>query len=538
MVERVSIPCPNCGRILLIPHQILGRGGRCRHCGHLFRAQPQGDSDQELSLSSYYCLPLEAGATGTSDPMLSSSTITALAPGDENDPRDAPRPEPFRGLASVCRRLVARAGEQAARLRPLDPRPWLVRLRSRTPWLRGPDDPGPPPGRGSVELEQDREAARAAADDWRSLFGAIREQAVEANRLKQELRADLAEVERMRVQLKDAYPLAIDPNSRAALEKIQELETLRADCERLREEARVLRSQLELRATEAQERCDHLTEERDSARAERDRWEAAHASIERELGQARDLLGAGHDALAWEVDQLQARLGELERSQQEAACQHERERASWETRRKELEEGWELQRHALLEAEDRLSQQQAGFEAERQFWRRQLDEHAQRVEQLRSDVVISEQLRAAIEAERDEARTARRGLEGSHQAERDRLVAALERAREAAEAAATALQPRPQACSFHDPEAFRTHLEQWLAEARARLEGLGANPDRPANQALSRWLEYEIRTARDEIALLDREPVPDPGDTVEDPGAVPQPALIMDASHGPGPHGD
>jgi hypothetical protein len=389
-----------------------------------------------------------------------------------------------------------------------------------------------------VEPDQGREAAREAADEWRSVLSATREEAAEANRLKQELRADLAEVERIRVQLKDAYPLAIDLSSRAALDRIQELESLRDECERLREEARGLRSQLEIQATEDRERCAHLTEERDSAFADRDRWKAEHTATERELEQTRDISGAEHDALAREVDQLQSRLGELERSQEEAACQHQRERASWEARRNELEEGSGRQRRALNEAEARLLQQLAGFEAERQFWRRTLDEYDQRIEQLQRDVVISEQLRTTVEAERDEAQAARRELERSHQAERDRLVAALERAREAAEAAAMALRPRPQACSFHDPEAFRTHLEQWLAEARARLQGLGANSDRPANQTLSRWLEYEIRIASEEIAVLDRERAMSLRDRAEESAALRQPALIEDTNHCPESHGD
>ena len=155
------------------------------------------------------------------------------------------------------------------------------------------------------------------------------------------VRADLAEIERTRGQLRDAYPLAIDPNSRAAVETIQERDSLRAECERLHEEARALRSQLEARAAEAQERYDRLTEERDSARTEHDRWQAEHAAIERELEQTRGLLGAGHDALAREVDQLQARLRELERTQEEAAGQHERDRASREALREELEAGSE-----------------------------------------------------------------------------------------------------------------------------------------------------------------------------------------------------
>src|SRR5262249_47038591 len=150
----------------------------------------------------------------------------------------------------------------------------------------------------------------------------------------------------------------------------------------------------------------------------------------------------------------------------------------------------------------------------------------QRIEQLQRDVVISEQLRNVAEAERDEAQAARRELERSQQAERDRLVAALERAREAAESAAMALRPRPQACTDHEPEAFRTQLEQWLAEARARLQGLGANPDRAANQTLSRWLDYEIRIASEEIVVLDRQRAITLRDQAEVSAAPPQPALI------------
>jgi DNA repair exonuclease SbcCD ATPase subunit len=539
MAERVSIQCPNCGRILLIPHQILGRGGRCRHCGHLFRTPAQDDSEQDPSLSSYYCPPLEAGAPDASESMLSSIPTMVLAPADEDGFGAAPRPEQFHVVARARRWLVAQAETRVGKLRPPDLKRWLVGLRSRAHWPWGHHNPSPALGRGTLEPDQERDGPREAADEWRSVLSAIREEAAEVNQLKQELRADLAEVERIRVQLKDAYPLAIDLSSRAALERIQELESLRCEPERLREEGRGLRAELETQAMEARERCAQLTGERDSARAERDRWKAEHAAIERELEQTRDISGAERDALAREVDQLQSRLGELERSQEEAASEHQGESAVWEARRKELEEASAGQRRALNEGEARLLQQLAGFEAERQFWRRQLDDCQERIERLQTDVIVSEQLRAGVEAQRDEAQAARRELERSHQAEHDRLVAALERAREAAEAAATALRPRPQACSFHDMEAFRSHLEQWLAEARARLQGLGANPDRPANQTLSRWLDYEIRIASEEIAGLDRERTMSLKHQAEEAAAPAQPASIEDASKCPDEsHGD
>jgi chromosome segregation ATPase len=297
--------------------------------------------------------------------MLSSNTITVQAPRDEDEPRAALRPALFHGLASACQRLVARVGEQAGKLQAVDPRRWLVLFSSRLPWP--PTQAHANAARGQITLEfgRDREAARAATDDWRSILSTIREQAAEANRLKHEFRADLAEVERIGVQLKEAHSLAIDPNSRAALEKLQELESLRAECSRIGEDARDLHSRLEAQATEAQKRCDRLTEECDSARAERDRWEAKHGALERELEQTRDLLGAEHDALAREADQLQALLEELERSQEDAAGRHERERASWERRYMELKDESERRRSALLEAESRLSQHQARFDAER-----------------------------------------------------------------------------------------------------------------------------------------------------------------------------
>jgi hypothetical protein len=81
---------------------------------------------------------------------------------------------------------------------------------------------------------------------------------------------------------------------------------------------------------------------------------------------------------------------------------------------------------------------------------------------------------------------------------------------------AATLRPRPQASSYHDAEAFRTHLEQWLAEAPPRLQALSANAGRHANKALSQWLEYEITTAREEITRLVQDPAEDPRDPAEE----------------------
>jgi hypothetical protein len=93
-----------------------------------------------------------------------------------------------------------------------------------------------------------------------------------------------------------------------------------------------------------------------------------------------------------------------------------------------------------------------------------------------------------------------------------------------ARGAATPLGARPQACSYREPETFRAHLEQWLAEAQDRLEGTREEPPEAQNGASARWLDYEIRTAREEIALLDSARALQPEDGLEQPAAPGQEA--------------
>jgi chromosome segregation ATPase len=358
-----------------------------------------------------------------SDEVLSSRTPPAQVREDGNDNHHEPLQELFRGLAGVWGRLVAKVGEQAGRLRQLNPRRWLDLSQSQAPRLQEPDPSAPTPDQRTLELKPESNEARGTIDELRAELSAIREQAAQANRLKQELRADLAEIDQIRVQLKEAYPLVIEPDSQAALEKIQELEALRGECGRLREEVQGLHSQLEVQSAEARERWNLLTEERDSVCAEREGLRAERAALERELEQTRDLFGAQRDALGREVDQLQNRLGGLERSHDEAGREHERERANWENQRRELKEWSEHQRRSLLEAEDRLSQQQAGFEAERQSWRRQLDEHTQRSAERDARLGEVEQLLERTSCERDALARRIEQLQGQLAASERRLAA-------------------------------------------------------------------------------------------------------------------
>ena len=83
--------------------------------------------------------------------------------------------------------------------------------------------------------------------------------------------------------------------------------------------------------------------------------------------------------------------------------------------------------------------------------------------------------------------------------------------------AATRLHARPQACSYRDPETFRAHVEQWLAEAQDRLEDRDEEHGQARRPASAAWVEYEIRTAREEIALLDSSQVSRPDDALERP---------------------
>jgi DNA-directed RNA polymerase subunit RPC12/RpoP len=41
--------CPSCSRLLLVPHEALGRQARCPACGHTLFAQPSPDAMDQVA---------------------------------------------------------------------------------------------------------------------------------------------------------------------------------------------------------------------------------------------------------------------------------------------------------------------------------------------------------------------------------------------------------------------------------------------------------------------------------------------------------
>jgi hypothetical protein len=353
-------------------------------------------------------------------------------------------------------------------------------------------------------------------------------------------------------------------------------------------------------------------------------WE----SLAHEVEQVQASLIDDRDALTREVEVLRQQYEQSEQSRTAAEAQLHEARGAWNRERQELEQQVREQQHRLDELAEQLRSQLASADGFRE-----------RLDTTRRERDVALQQVAAIGRERDrlqgilrEAEAARRQAERSGQAERDRIVVALDQARRetaaaverdvrraeevnmlraelerqrrenadrdeegmrcvaalrrrweaerqrwvallaaarpeatpggpapmsssadavdrpavarrwsrrdtgageaiavdaqlpSARGAATPLRARPQACSYREPETFRAHLEQWLAEAQDRLEERTEDRLEAQNSASARWLEYEIRTAREEIMLLDSSQASQPGAGLEQPAAPGQEA--------------
>jgi hypothetical protein len=489
-------------------------------------------------------------------------------------------------------------------------------------------------------MRAELEALASEMQRTRDLFGAEREAMV---REVEELQNRLEGLERAQDEAEYEHHQAC-----AAWE--EERQGLEAWSERQRQEL----LEAERRSSELRAQFEAERQAWDQRRDEHARRIAAGEARLREAEQLQGRTARDRDARAQDVERLHEQLAALERSRAAAEAERDEARAGWEAERQGLQEQGERRRRELLEdAERRLAELRAQFDAERQAWDQRaasgrehepLQQETERARDLldasrRERDAALQQVEAAgrerdlLHARIEEAEAGRREAERSGQAERDRLIAALEQARRefgaAAElgakhaeevrtlraelerqrrdrevrdeekegslaalrrdweverrrwlellaaahpevlpdgpapgndrpsppcgdsaersattqatvarpqgsgiepitptfrrtgghgrpprrrGAATPLRARPQASSYHDPETFRSHLEQWLAEAQARPQGMNAPPGRSGNEASSTWLEYEIRTAREEIALLEQSQVPGPKD--------------------------
>jgi hypothetical protein len=308
--------------------------------------------------------------------------------------------------------------------------------------------------------------------------------------------------------------------------------------EQFEEERETWRKQIAMdRATEAiQEESDRLRDGLDAAHREREDAIQQVGAIQEEVARLRDRLDATHrdrEAALQQVDSL-GRDREAALHQVESIVQ-ERDRLKArldeaEAARRERERDQQAEKNRLAKALE-----QARRDAE----------SASRLGVVRADEIQS--LRAQLERQRNEFQAAeeekRKNQAASRrdwQNERQRWLTLLNAARpdavqdspaspmelravtrpDSAEPITTrttpkkergrpSLTPRPQASSYQDPAGFRDHLERWIAEALTRLQSMNGDAGQPGNPAWAAWLEYELRTAREEIArTLEESPEP------------------------------
>jgi chromosome segregation ATPase/DNA-directed RNA polymerase subunit M/transcription elongation factor TFIIS len=253
-------------------------------------------------------------------------------------------------------------------------------------------------------------------------------------------------------------------------------------------------------AESAKEEIEGLQAQLDATRDERD---AAHRQVEA-MSQERDRLGARiveaeaarrveERSRQAERDQLVVAL-EQARRESESASQHRREQSE-EIRRLRAELDRQRKRREALGAEKQrsLATLRRDWEIERQRWLELLNAaHPSDVPDRPGPSTDLPTFPPGDTVERSTTGTAPKPGRGR-----------------------TSLRPRPQASSYRDPERFRDDLEQWVAAARATLQGLVANAGRSGSPAFPDWLEYEIRTAREEMAFAFQEPPPGPTDPAE-----------------------
>lgn len=177
MSERVPMPCENCGRDLWIRLRNVGRIGKCKYCGYLFRAR----MDDVFNL--------------TPSPPSRAAKV-------EDESRCVRDQEPTRELAQGRGQLVAKDDGPASGRQQLARERRIVLPQGRGPWSSEPFEPAPAPDQPSLASEPRWEAAHSPISEFRAELAALRDRADQVDHLKQRLRAELAEIEQIRAQLR------------------------------------------------------------------------------------------------------------------------------------------------------------------------------------------------------------------------------------------------------------------------------------------------------------------------------------------------
>jgi hypothetical protein len=383
--------------------------------------------------------------------------------------------------------------------------------------------------RARGEAESERDAVRGA---WEAERGELRSR-WEKERDELLVAAALA-AERERTAERERLTDERDARARDAAhlrERLDALERSRAGGESddyATARARWEDERRELEADRDRERRELLAEAERRLQAERDAGRAAAEVVDRQLKSLREVVGRELESLREQTRALQGALDDARR---------ERDAAVGRAEQSALERD---RLHAGLDQGD-----EAHRESER-AWRADAERLAGALEQARREAANAARLAAGqadsvrvLRAEVDHLRRERESLGETHrrelaaqqhewEAERGRwfeLIAAARPESPAEEGPASAVEdpsaaadptpdharrsrspgvvqplpPRPQASSYDDPDAFRADLEHWVAAARERIRATPTNGARSRSDAYTRWLEYELRAAGDEL---------------------------------------
>lgn len=463
-IQYVQVACPNCSRSLRVRLQTLRKRGRCRFCGHEFRAgmidavddsptpagsRPQGPGpDLETNGVNgedlgHLVQTLEREYQQTWDHMAAqqASVLQGLISGmgGQVPSREQARGQLLQALASAPRREKARA--QSVEPMPEEP--------SQFYWAVEPDSTAedPPAAPAPVESRDPRfQVARSIVSP-----SAPAPQVVEEESLERGQEAPIVEAapcpsaDRDEAQAVNDVPPIPSADVAERLDRLaRERDEARGECERLRAEADALRADQAGRLAEiaqlrkSSERLEAIRAERGMLGREAARLQARHVALQVALVEAEAELDDSRNRARAELDESESRhrgfLAEATRQFDEHRNRFEHERQAWRV---------SLEAHRRVEHEAAVLRMKVKkIRGLYDVMRQQRDATLQQVQDLQERVEILSQRSGRLSAYLEESESERRAAERGHQVEIERLVAALNGALGEAESPSHSLATR------------------------------------------------------------------------------------------------
>ncbi|WP_435016544.1 hypothetical protein TA3x_004113 [Tundrisphaera sp. TA3] len=482
--QRIQFRCPNCGTEGKARAELLGRRVACKHCTHIFRAQPSADDEASSAGHPFAAQPAPSPSSSTltssSDRRVEALEAELWSLRSERDAREAESADRLRAAQALILDLERRLAE------PRPDREGALLLELEAARLR---------------LDAATEALRRAGEDRDQAIREAEARALIASERERSMAASLAEL-RARAE---AAPVP-DP---AEVERLRaEARSLREERDRARQEAReaeTLRQEVEMASLEAGRRhaeeveslraggdaardAEALRMLHDAAVADRDRLQAEIESLRQKYGDQAinqsTLIDEVSAAPFREIAELRRECDRL-RSEAEALAR-ERDEAAEQVARKEAA----LADREAIESDLRDEMARMAREAAERVEASDRDREAAWLRERRSLEVELEQTRKSLREERDRARAEADELASRCQA------AAAEAARIDGDLAAQRAETGTARAELAAEAERARGLEDELARLRAEIEFAGP-PPRDQSEEVGR-LEAELASARNE----------------------------------------